>query len=251
LYDDFLGRFRFDAQRFGKNEEHSLFEFLDKVRRSPNLRFILTTREYIMADARRIHGAFDARAGEILKCTLSLDDYSTTHRAKMLFNHLYFSDLPDGRLKALVRSKAYDTMVFHTHFNPRIVETISNYANNRALTDRDYLRFIKREFYNPSKLWEHPFRNDISPVARTTLAILGTFAGTADLEVLKSSVLQTLAPERRHGISLYRSAPSIRWQLSANKPVSACVAEGGPVFVVQFQNPSVEEFIDDVLSLTG
>ena len=30
FYDDFLGRLRFDSQRFGKNEEHSLLEFLNK-----------------------------------------------------------------------------------------------------------------------------------------------------------------------------------------------------------------------------
>jgi hypothetical protein len=88
LYDDFLGRLRFDEQKFGKNEELSLLEFLAKVRRAPNLRFILTTREYILADAQRMHGAFAASANEILKCTLSLKDYSKLHRAKMVFNHL-------------------------------------------------------------------------------------------------------------------------------------------------------------------
>jgi hypothetical protein len=250
LYDDFLGRFRFDAQRFGKNEEHSLFEFLDKVRRSPNLRFIVTTREYIMADARRIHGAFDARAEEILKCTLTLEDYSTTHRAKMLFNHLYFSDLPDSRLEALVRSRAYATIVSHTHFNPRIVESISTYANSRALTDREYLRFIKQEFDNPSKLWEHPFRNDISPVARTTLAVLWTFAGSAELEVLKSSVSQILAHEGHEDVTfLFNEA--LR-QLDGNflltnryPRVSTKLA---PVFAARFQNPSVEELVDGALS---
>ncbi|MBK9169736.1 MAG: ATP-binding protein [Bryobacterales bacterium] len=97
LYDDFLGRLRFDEQKFGKNEECSLLEFLANVRRAQNLRLILTTREYILADAQRMHGAFAARANEILKCTLSLRDYSKLHLpTKMLFNHLYFSDLPDA-----------------------------------------------------------------------------------------------------------------------------------------------------------
>jgi hypothetical protein len=133
-------------------------------------------------------------------------------------------------IKMGVPSDSCAEPVFHAHFNPRIVETISNYANSRALTDRDYLRFIKREFDNPSKLWEHSFRNDISPVARTTLAILWTFAGTADLEVLKSSVPQTLAPERRDDVA-FLFTEALR-QLDGNflltSPVSACAAEGGP-----------------------
>jgi hypothetical protein len=138
FYDDFLGRLRFDCQRFGKNEEHSLLEFLNKVRRSSNLRLILTTREYILADAQRVHGAFDSHAAEFLKYTLSLHDYSRAHRAKMLFNHLYFSDLPDSRLERLVRGRVYQTIVSHEHFNPRIVETISPFS--RACVIADQLR---------------------------------------------------------------------------------------------------------------
>jgi hypothetical protein len=172
LYDDFLGRLKFDSLRFGKNEEFSLLEFLDTVKRSPNLRFIMTTREYILADAQRIHGAFASRAGEILKYTLRLDDYSKTHRAKMLFNHLYFSDLPDDRLAKLVKSRVYRDVVDHTHFNPRVVESISSYANSRTMTDDEYIEFIQQEFDNPAKVWEHPFRSDISPAARMVLLVL-------------------------------------------------------------------------------
>ncbi|MGA9390980.1 MAG: ATP-binding protein [Candidatus Sulfotelmatobacter sp.] len=190
FYDDFLGRLRFDSQRFGKNEEHSLIEFLNKVRHSTNLRLILTTREYILADAKRVHGAFDSHASEILKYTLSLEEYSRPQRAKMLFNHLYFSDLPDSRLESFVRSKAYRTIISHDHFNPRIVETISNNANSRAMNDDEYLRFVESEFDNPARIWEHPFRNDISHIAQEVLAVLWTFGGVAELEALRSSVLQ-------------------------------------------------------------
>lgn len=250
LYDDFLGRFRFDAQRFGKNEEHSLFAFLDKVRRSPNLRFILTTREYIMADARRTHGAFDERAGDILKYTLTLQDYATAHRAKMLFNHLYFSDLPDSRLEALIRSRAYASIVRHTHFNPRIVESISTYANSRSLTDDEYLRFIEQQFDNPAKLWEHPFRNDISPAARTTLAVLWTFAGNAELDVLKVAVSQILAREG-YDNATFLFTEALR-QLDGNfvltnrYPQISTKLE--PVLVARFQNPSIEELVDSALA---
>jgi len=250
LYDDFLGRLRFDAQRFGKNEEHSFFTFLDKVRRSPNLRFILTTREYIMADARRSHGAFNDRAGEILKYTLTLQDYTATHRAKILFNHLYFSDLPDTRLEALVHSRAYAKIVQHTNFNPRIVESISTYANSKTLSDAEYLRFIEQEFDNPAKLWEHPFRNDISSTARTILAVLWTFAGTAELDVLKSAVSEILAREGQDNLNI-RFTEGLR-QLDGNFVLTQRYSQKStkldPVHVVRFQNPSVEELVDDALS---
>lgn len=249
LYDDFLGRLRFDSLRFGKNEELSLLEFLDKVRRSPNLRFIFTTREYILADAQRIHGAFASRAREILKCTLRLEDYSKALRAKMLFNHLYFSDLPDGRLARLVKDRIYRKIVEHTHFNPRVVETISSYANSRAMSDDEYIQFIQCEFDNPAGVWEHPFRYDISPVARTVLMVLWTFGGTAELENLKSAVKRMSAMHEAEGFA-FDFMDGLR-QLDGNF-VSTNRYPGRSktdncFLVVQFNNPSVEEFIDSFL----
>jgi len=249
FYDDFLGRHPFDSLRFGKNEEHSLLQFLDKVRRSPNLRFILTTREYLLADAQRIHGAFASCAHEILKCTLRLEDYSKARRAQMLFNHLYFSDLPDSRLARLVKDRVYKTIVEHTHFNPRVVETISGYANSRAMNDEEYIQFIQRKFDNPADLWEHPFCHDISPVARSILMVLWTFGGTAELETLKSAVKQMSAAAGGAEFSL-QFTDALR-QLDGNfiftNRYPGRRGRDGYFLVAQFSNPSVEDFIDNFL----
>jgi hypothetical protein len=249
FYDDFLGRLKFDSQRFEKNEEHSMAEFLRKVRRSPNLRLILTTREYILADARRVHGAFDSYASEILKYTLSLADYSRAHRAKMLFNHLYFSDLPDSRLERLVGTKVYQKIVSHEHFNPRVVETVSKYANSRALNDEQYVDFIEQEFDNPAKIWEHPFRSEISPTARQILALLWSFGGIAELESLKSAALRM--GEEGHLGEAMDFTDAIRQLdgnfVSTNKYQGSWGDSDEQYIVVEFQNPSVEELVEGMI----
>lgn len=248
LYDDFLGRLRFDELKFGKNEEYSLLEFLGKVRRAPNLRFILTTREYILADAQRMHGAFAAGATEIVKCTLSLKDYSKLHRAKMLFNHLYFSDLPDTRLQKLVRTKTYHEIIRHEHFNPRIVESISKNANSRALTDDEYIRFIRREFDDPSKLWNHPFRHDISPLSRKLLTVLWSFGGEVEVEMLKSAVaLLDLETAEDFTIRFEDSLRELDGNFIATNRYPGRFEREGTFNIAQFQNPSVEEFVEQFL----
>jgi hypothetical protein len=248
LYDDFLGRLRFDEQKFGKNEEYSLLEFLTKVRRAPNLRFILTTREYILADAQQMHGAFAARANEILKCTLSLKDYSKLHRAKMFFNHLYFSDLPDTRLQKLVRTRCYHEIIRHEHFNPRIVESISKNANSRALTDDEYIRFIRREFDDPSKIWDHPFKHDISPFSRKLLAVLWSFGGEVEIEMLRSAAAQ-LVPEaaEEFTIAFDDSLRELDGNFIATNRYPGRFEREGTFNIVQFQNPSVEEVVEGFL----
>ena len=249
LYDDFLGRYRFESPHFGKNEESSLFDFLERVRRSPNIRFLMTTREYILADAQRMHGAFAERAREILKYTLKLDAYTKAHRAKMLFNHLYFSDLPDSRLQLLVKDKVYETIVDHEHFNPRNVETISKYANSRAMSDRDYLLFVQQEFDNPASLWEQPFRQDIGPTARLILMTLWTFGDPIDLDTLKSATQRLASPtnDTEFDFQFTDALKQLDGNFISTNRYPGISRRDGHFIIAQFSNPSVEEFIDRFL----
>lgn len=249
VYDDFLGRLHFNSPRFGKNEDHSLMALLDKVARSPNIRFILTTREYILANAKRVHGAFDARADELIKCTLSLADYAKKHRAQILFNHLYFSDLPDSRLSALLIHRVYKDIVAHEHYNPRVVESISKHANSRALNDNEYVRYVRQEFANPAAVWGHPFRSDIDIIGRQLLAVLLSFNGQAEYSALRTSVAQlnkNIPPEE----FVIQFDDALR-QLDGNFISTGRYPLRGPqansVIIVQFQNPSVEEFVENVV----
>ena len=249
LYDDFLGQVRFNESKFLKNEESSLFQFLARVKVSPNLRFILTTREYFLADAERLHGVFQRQAQELAKCTISLEDYTDAHRARILFNHLYFSDLPEGRLRKLVEQKAYRRIVAHRHFNPRIVEGISTWANTRSISDEDYLEYIKKEFDDPSRVWDHPFKHQISPTSRQLLVILWTFGGTAERGVLEESLLAFNDKDRTEEVAL-RFQDSLR-ELDGNFVRTERYEQGFAneqfVWIVKFQNPSVEEYVENFL----
>ncbi len=245
VYDDFLGRLKFDSHRFGKNEEHSLMEFLDKVRRVANLRLILTTREYIVADARRVHGAFDERTDELLTYTLSLKDYTLEHRAKMVFNHLYFSGLPDGRIKSLVEAKAYRKIVQHSNFNPRVFEAVCREANSSTLTDEQYVAFALQQFSDPKMIWQRPYEKDLSPLGRQFLNSLWSCNGEAEI-----SAIQTIL--RSWNASMSPEEFSIGFnealrQLDGNFVLTDRLPSpwGSEQYaIVKFQNPSIEEFIN-------
>lgn len=247
VYDDFLGRLRFDSEKFSKNEDASLLSLIDRAARLPNLRLILTTREYILADAKRLHGAFDARANEIIKYTLSIKEYTKKERSHILFNHLYFSDLSDSRLKRLVQTRAYNAVIAHEHFNPRIVESVSNAANSRALTDDQYLDFFQSEFDNPSKLWDRPFHREIGPMARQILVALWSFDGQAELEFIERSLqaINTNLPDYEFQVD-FRDA--LR-QLEGNFTISNRYPGRNrrqEYLIIEFQNPSIEEFIEAI-----
>lgn len=247
VYDDFLGRLQFDNQKFGKNEDASLLALIDRTANLTNLRLILTTREYILADAKRLHGAFDARADEILKYTLSLAEYARKERAQILFNHLYFSNLPDSRLEKLVQSRAYEDVIAHRHFSPRVVESVSEFSNSRALTDDEYLEFFRKEFDDPSKLWERPFAREISPMAQQVLVVLWSFSGQAEFSLLEKATRMMNLDYLGQKFKL-DFQDSLR-QLEGNFIVSNRHPDSQRqknYFIVEFQNPSVEEFVESL-----
>lgn len=244
LYDDFLGTFRFEEKKFGKNEDASLMDFVKRAEKSSNIKFILTTREYIMADAQRIHGSFERDAKSLAGCTVLIDDYVPAVRAEVLFNHLYFSDLDEERLELFVGKKIYKDIINHSHFNPRVIETISNQANSAALNANDYIKYIREKFDDPSELWAHPFDSQISPTARQILMVLWSLGGRAEIEQLKEALTSfsgDVSP-----IVVAANFKSAMKELTGNFVSSDRVSYGygsNYALLISFHNPSVAEFI--------
>lgn len=244
VYDDFLGRAKFGDNRLSKNEDVSILRLVDEVAHSAHLRLIFTTREYILEDAKQQHGVLDERAGELLKCTLSLDDYTRPQRARILFNHLYFSDLPSTRLEKLVLSKAYNQVLYSFHFNPRIVETVCLHANSKSLDDEGFLKYFKDEFKNPIALWRHPFEREISDVARSILRALWSFDGQAEHDSVRELArhMHATMPLLEFEQAFIDALRQIDGSFVLTRRVRAWLRKG-MVETIAFQNPSVEEFV--------
>ena len=91
-YDDFLGQTA-SSDKFGKNEDQRLLTFIDSIKRSGNARLILTTREYILNQARLRYEAIARHNFDLQTSILNLETYTRMNRAQIFFNHLYFSTL--------------------------------------------------------------------------------------------------------------------------------------------------------------
>lgn len=123
-YDDFLGRVSF-SEKLLKNEDHRLVQFIERISRSESKRLILTTREYVLREARR---DFDelARLDEMLNLVIEMPDYSRLDRAKILYNHLWHSDIPTDDVESLLEDQAYMRIIDHRNFSPRLIQHITS-----------------------------------------------------------------------------------------------------------------------------
>lgn len=119
-FDDFLGKT--SLEKLQKNEDQRLVELMEEVIANPNWRFILTTREYILNSARLRYEAFAQPSVDFKLCVINLSDYVRSIRAKILYNHIYFSDLSSPHKLALLQDRGYETILQHRNYNPRVIE---------------------------------------------------------------------------------------------------------------------------------
>lgn len=127
-YDDFLGQtFLGDRQEyFGQNQDKAVVDFMEMVRQSPDSKFILTTREHILSSAIRLSERLDASTLIRDRIVLKLGHYSFGERARILYNHLYFSELPKEHKLETLRGDFFLRVIRHRHFNPRVIEWLAD-----------------------------------------------------------------------------------------------------------------------------
>jgi hypothetical protein len=170
FYDDFLGQTT-SLDKMNKNEDDRLLRLLRLVRKSDN-RFILTTREYILNQARMNYPRLDSPDLDLAKYVLRVGIYTHRVRAEILFNHLYFSALPESYLETFVKSKTYRSLVHHSNYNPRLIEDALNLATMSAVSSEDFSKYLLDTFENPTELWSHVFKRQFSILQRSALAFM-------------------------------------------------------------------------------
>jgi hypothetical protein len=160
-FDDFLGE-TFVGNRsdfLGKKEDSSILDFVNIIARSKQARFVLTTREHILQHAYQISEHFRRQKGVLAdrSCVLELGDYTLLDRGRILYNHIYFSDLTKDYKAELLRDHFYMWILKHRNFNPRLVEWLSRLTNVKQLPSAGYQKEVERILENPDQLWRIAF----------------------------------------------------------------------------------------------
>jgi hypothetical protein len=239
-YDDFLGQFFLGdrSEYFGRNQDASLVDFIDMVRRSKDAFFILTTREHLLQQAltsseRFSHGRLlDARY------VLELSEYSFGDRARILYNHIYFSELPLAYREQILRDDFFLKVIKHPHFNPRLIEWLSTFVRVRTTPPAIYRAFVSDLLSAPHELWRHAFENQLSDHAKDVLLALYTLGEYADMAELDPAW---------DAIHRYRSR-KYNWE-GASHGIRPVLQELDGAFLsysrtlIEFLNPAIREFV--------
>lgn len=137
----------------------------------------MTTREHILANA--FLGSERLRRSIISdrRCLLTLADYSRVERAKILYNHIYFSDMPREHRDALLDNNFYETILDHPNYNPRLIEWLSTFRRFKNIAASEFRDFVAGLLDAPEGIWREAFYNQVSASARSFLLFLFSAGG--------------------------------------------------------------------------
>ena len=82
-------------------------------------------------------------------CVINLSDYTRPVRAKILYNHIYFSDLPQEYKLALLEEHGYEKILAHRNYNPRVIEYMTQWRHASETAPTLYLREFVDSLDNP------------------------------------------------------------------------------------------------------
>lgn len=243
FFDDFLGRIALDKQSLS-TKDSDLARFMARIRRTPTARFILTTRAYIYEEARLMSESLSDQRLDVSRYLLDIGVYTRRIRARILYNHLIVAGAPIEHIRALYESGTIKKIVDHTHYNPRIVEWMTDSAHFGNVAATDYPNEFISALDNPDLIWDKAFRHHIARRCQHLLfALYFSSEYGAEIEDVRE-VFDGIHPLLCNTYGLTSDAKDFEESLQT--------LEGSFVTIsnmhLSFTNPSVRDYLNDYLT---
>lgn len=239
VLDDFLGQISLTNDTI-RDVDQRLPVFLERLSGTKDVRFILTTREYLLHQAQQQSSRLSSAQVSAAELVLNVGTYTRMIRAQIVFNHIYFSDLTPDEKAELLDGDFYMKMIDHRNFSPRLIDLLTQ-ADYHLLRDAPLTEVVASVLANPSALWETPYREHLSEDSRTVLRALYFQRHSPSVdELAKAFERHVLA-----GPPMPSDTPITARFRRALRPV-----EGSFVSIVNgyanFSNPGVRDFLSSV-----
>lgn len=243
-FDDFLGSTTFNETTMERNEDKQLLAFLQNANKSAGeKKFILTTRDYILQQARLSLESLRSADLNPRRCTIEISSYTRFNRAEILYNHIYFSSLSKKHMLDLLKDRRYITIVDHDNYSPRVIQWMTQMERWRPEEAQDFAVAFLEALDNPHDLWQHAFERHLSTAARSLLLVLVSLPERVHFDDLKSAFLgfhKQMCREHR----LESRPTDFRDALDELEGTFIILNRwDSKTLVVQFHNPSVRDFL--------
>ncbi len=185
LLDDCFGQAYFNMKETQGNE---LIQLIKYVNIRSNKVLIMNSRVTIYNEAEQrtqeLIRSFDRE--EYKAYILNLDNISLEEKAKIFYNHLFFSEVPQEYFDNIKEDKKYRDIVKHKNYNPRIVDFVCSSRHYSGVDPCHYADYILECLDNPDKVWTDEYERRLTAADRHLLTTVHSLTNTyADFDLVK------------------------------------------------------------------
>ena len=215
-----------------------------------NKRFVLTSRTNIIEKSIYYSTDFSEYHINDIAIPLVSVDLNDEIKSKILYNHLWHSQLDDEIIKEIVQRKIYREIINHRNFNPRIIEFITETKNYEKSED-DYISFVKKSLDNPTEIWNKCFTGQLNESQRILIKLVVANGGQIEEKYLSEAYSKAKNIFQLYGPSIERNdykyvleicEKSLLKIYRREKNIFTMKVEEDKTLMVSTFNPSVNDF---------
>lgn len=236
LIDDFLGDLYLDLKG---DRIKGIVSFINYFKESQNKFLIINSRIVILEDAKRKYMDFRAITNEIAIRQIELLNLSKKDKAEILYNHIYFSEIPEADKKEFLDKKMYVSIVEHPHYNPRLIEAICN-NKQYSISGLSYETYVADILDNQEDTWSNAFDRNLLEQDRMLLLVLYSFGiGLVRIDALEKAFIYEI--KKNGNIDLTNDVFNKTLKRLSNAFININAIESGRY--ISFLNPSVKDCV--------
>lgn len=238
-YDDFLGEnfLKFDVIEGRSND---LIQFISRIKNSKNKILVMTTREYILNQAKEVYEKLDSSELNLAKQTLDLSSYSKRIRSLILYNHLFYSNIPNEYIRSIIETRTYKKIINHENYSPRIIEQLTIKLKNVSV--QEYSKEFINSLDKPFGIWNKAFNSQISEGSQITLFLLMSISGPILLSDLRIAMNNAYNFTKENGLDFKPFNFQNYLKEIENSFIKTSITDKNNHYI-DFLNPSIKDFM--------
>ena len=233
-----------------RNSENKIISFIERIQAAKNKFLVMTTRTTILKQAQHNFEKF-SRSGlaDLSKYELKIKSYSKLNKAKILYNHLFHSEMTSDKYDIFFANKNYLKIIDHKNYFPRLIEFITSVNQLKNIQVGEIEKFIFDSLNNPKEIWHFAYDHQLNDEERFLLMTMFSLGGynVNSNELEKAFDSRYNYEIRENGFSLKNDA----YEQALKKLLDGFIRseknlENG-ILTFSFLNPSVGDFIINYL----
>lgn len=184
-FDDFLGSNYLNALE--RHADSHIMQFILRIKKDKEKRFILTSRTNIFNQSILLSDKFRTQKLDSDEFIITVDGLEEIDKAKILYNHLWHSNLSNEYIDELYKEERYKQIIKHRNFNPRLIEFIMDIDRINSTSTETYWQDIQNNLNNPSEIWANTFDSQSDEFIRNIILLVVFNKNTINEEELKKS----------------------------------------------------------------